>query len=173
MARACESCRHPERDELNRALVTGRSYREVAARYGLSLAGVARHRANHLPEALLQAERRRNSDGIADEVRGLVDRVLAILDRAEESGDDKIALRAIAEARPTLELLGRLSGDIAGAEARAVGEAQREAKALEMVEAARIWESYVASQLGPPVTVTGILEAAPETIEGNGQAERS
>jgi FixJ family two-component response regulator len=55
MGRICTRCSHPQRQEIDRALVAGRGNRRIAARYGLSENALRRHRGEHIPELLLQA----------------------------------------------------------------------------------------------------------------------
>ena len=97
-------------------LVEGRtSGRRVASIFDLSEASVRRHAAKHLPESLaaaVDAELVANGDDLLNQVRELQRRTLAILERAEEEGDHRVALRAIREARGCLELLGRLAGEL-------------------------------------------------------------
>jgi hypothetical protein len=47
-------------------------------------------------------------------MRELHQRTLALLQKAEDSGDLHVALRAVREARGNLELLGRLDGSLDG-----------------------------------------------------------
>ena len=60
----------------------------------------------------MEAERVANGDDLLDQVRDLQRRAVAILERAEEEGDHRVALTAIREARGCLELLGRLAGEL-------------------------------------------------------------
>lgn len=55
MARRCTVCAHPDRDEIDTALVMGRSVRAVAEEYGLQRDAVHRHARNHLPGTLAAA----------------------------------------------------------------------------------------------------------------------
>jgi hypothetical protein len=65
MPRVCTVCRHDERAAIERALVANEPYRSVMVRYGLSKAALIRHKADHLPAALLAAQ------AAADEARAL------------------------------------------------------------------------------------------------------
>jgi len=116
MPRRCTVCESERLDEINRMLVEGRtSRRGLASIFDLSEAAIRRHAANHLPGALaaaVDAERAANGDDLLDQVRDLQRRAVAILDRAEEEGDHRVALGAIREARSCLELLGRLAGEL-------------------------------------------------------------
>jgi FixJ family two-component response regulator len=60
MGRICTCCSHPQRREIDQALVQGRDNRRIAARYGLSENAVRRHRAEHIPELLLKGHHYRH-----------------------------------------------------------------------------------------------------------------
>ena len=50
MGRPCTICRHPKREEIDRALVRNEAgYRTVAARFGISASALFRHKREHLP----------------------------------------------------------------------------------------------------------------------------
>ena len=116
MPRRCTICESDRLDEIDRMLVEGRtSFRRIASLCDVSEASVRRHAAKHLPEALavaVDAERVANGDDLLNQVRDLQRRAVAILGRAEEEGDHRVALGAIREARGCLELLGRLAGEL-------------------------------------------------------------
>ena len=116
MPRRCTICESERLNEIDRLLVEGRtSFRRIASLCDVSEASVRRHAAAHLPEALaaaVDAERVANGDDLLNQVRDLQRRAVAILERAEEEGDHRVALTAIREARGCLELLGRLAGEL-------------------------------------------------------------
>jgi transposase-like protein len=115
MPRRCTVCDYPERHSIDEALVIGAPYRSVAKRFGLSESAVYRHKTEHLPAHLLKArevEEAARADDLLEQVRHLQTRALDILDRAEETGDLRTALAAIAQARGNLELLGKLAGEL-------------------------------------------------------------
>lgn len=115
MGRRCSICDHPEREAVDAALVAGEPYRNIAERFSVSLGAIARHKADHLPTTLAQAQEAAEiarGDDLLAQVRGLQERTLAILTRAELSGEGRLALSAIAEARRNLELLGKLAGEL-------------------------------------------------------------
>ena len=77
MARTCTVCSHPDRAEIDRALVGGEPCAAVAARYRTELGRMAvqRHRGEHVPELLAYVRthidrnpRRRGCDGPSDGV---------------------------------------------------------------------------------------------------------
>jgi transposase-like protein len=115
MPRRCTVCDHNERRNIDETLVTGASYRSVAKRFELSESAVYRHKTEHLPAHLLKAkevEEVAQADDLLEQVRGLQDRALDILERAEKAGDLRTALVAISQARKNLELLGKLAGEL-------------------------------------------------------------
>ncbi len=116
MPRRCTVCDHASRDEIDRALVAGESFRDIAGRFaGLTPASLHRHRGTHLAAIVRKA---RESDeaaragSVLDEVRSLHARTLRILASAEAAGDASTALRALREARGGLELLAKLLGEL-------------------------------------------------------------
>ena len=121
MPRTCTVCTHPQREAIDRALVSGQPVRSLVSRYvtkrGRPLGHMAlyRHKDEHLPATLVKAHvaaEVAHADALLSQVRELRDRALAILDRAEEDGQLMPALAAIREARGCLELLGKLMGEI-------------------------------------------------------------
>ena len=81
--------------EIDSALVDGKSVRWVSRTFGgLSPAGVSRHRANHLPLALIEAEREReieHGSTLLKRLDHLAYRAYGILDRAENSPSERNA----------------------------------------------------------------------------------
>jgi hypothetical protein len=116
MPRSCTVCTHPERAEIDEALVAGVSAAEIGGRYRtIGERAIRRHRSNHLPEKLAkarEAEEVAQADGLLEQVRDLQERALDILDQAEEAGELRTALSAIREARGNLELLAKLLGEL-------------------------------------------------------------
>ncbi len=109
MSPRCSVCDHRQRGDIDRALVEGGSVRDVARRFGVGRNAVHRHRkGGHIAEALAKASEAADvarGDDLLARVRGLEDRALRILDRAERAGELRVALRAIAEVRSTIKLL--------------------------------------------------------------------
>ncbi len=117
MGRRCTVCTHPKRDEIDRALIAGEPYRDIARRYGLSKDALRRHR-EHIPKELArsrEAEEVARADELLGQVQELRDRALSILDKAERSKDLRTALQAIREARQCVELLAKLAGELSEA----------------------------------------------------------
>jgi hypothetical protein len=115
MPRNCTVCEHPQRVEIDRALVGDASNRSLASLYDVSEAAVRRHKANHFPTKLAkahEAEEIAQADDLLAEVRALQQRTLAILEAAEESQQHRTALAAIREARSNLEMQTKLVGEL-------------------------------------------------------------
>jgi DNA-binding transcriptional ArsR family regulator len=62
MSRPCSICAHTERLEIDRLLLQGTSYRDIAGRFGLSKTAISRHKESHIGtdlqdvrEAMIQA----------------------------------------------------------------------------------------------------------------------
>jgi hypothetical protein len=89
VTRTCTVCSHPERHEIDRALVKASTpYRDIALRYGLgSHMAVMRHKADHLLPAIVeawQAERQQNGLDLAEEVRGWMETIGKMLRACDE-----------------------------------------------------------------------------------------
>src|SRR5262245_17520800 len=114
MPRTCSVCRNPRRDSINEALLTGQSLRNVAERFGTSVTSLHRHR-KEIPKKIVKATEARDivlGDTLLSQVQGLIEKAVAILERAEASGDDRCALQAVREVRETLHLLGKITGEL-------------------------------------------------------------
>jgi hypothetical protein len=115
MPRTCRVCEHPNREEIDRALVAGDANTKLSSVFAVSEQALRRHKGSHLPAKLVMAEAAAEvaeADGLLDQVRDLQRRVLDILDKAEEAGELRTALSAIREARGNLELLAKLLGEL-------------------------------------------------------------
>jgi hypothetical protein len=116
MPRRCSVCTHPDRENIDEALVGATAISAISAQYrDISEDALGRHKANHLSAKLVMAEKAKEvaqADSLLEQVRDLQGRALAILDQAEMSGDLRTALGAIREARGNLELLAKLLGEL-------------------------------------------------------------
>ena len=111
----CLTCRHEAREAIDGALVAGEPLRDIAGRYGVSKSALDRHRDSHLPATLVAAAVERelaHGGALLDRVNGLVDSALSSLERAEGKGDERAVQGAIREARHSLELVGRITGEL-------------------------------------------------------------
>ena len=114
--RKCSVCNHPDRGEIDKALVTRSvSMRDIAGHYGVSRSALSRHKANHLPRLVEAAKASEAAQAVTsgaaliDELNSLLNRALAILAAAEGSGQLKVALQAIREARECIKTCADLA----------------------------------------------------------------
>jgi hypothetical protein len=111
----CTVCVHPGRAEIDSALVSGTSNRNVAERYGLKTTSVFRHRTSHIPKALTEArdvERQVRADDLLQQLFDLKAETLEILEQARSRDDHELALKAIARLEKQIELQARLLGEL-------------------------------------------------------------
>ncbi len=116
MARTCTICSHPGRQSIDQALVTGTSKRDVSALFRVSEDAITRHAAAHLPQALSKAQDAAevaHADDLLGQLKDLQGRTLGILTQAEEAKDLRTALQAVGQARGNLELLAKVTGELA------------------------------------------------------------
>jgi len=119
MARTCSVCVHADRQAIDAAAVAGTPNRRVATQYGLTEAAVRRHRTSHLPARLAKAQEAADlaeGESLLDQLASYRRRALAILERAEQDDDPRVALLALREAVRTLEVASRIQGPLAARE---------------------------------------------------------
>ncbi len=116
MPRPCTICTHPQREEIDKALVEGKqAFTSLATLYDVSEIALRRHKKNHLPEQLVKAEGAKEAaqaEDLLEQLKGLRNKAYSILLQAEKSGELRTALSAIKEARSCLELLAKLIGEL-------------------------------------------------------------
>jgi hypothetical protein len=122
MSMTCSICASPDRAEVERLLVSGRSMRSIAVQFGLSSTSLGRHRNNgHVPTAIVvadQADREAHAVDLTSRVEFLWRKASAILEQAE--GRPTVQLQAVRELRATVELLGKLTLGLGQAEGQPV-----------------------------------------------------
>jgi hypothetical protein len=111
----CLVCTSEDCDAINEKLIAGLSVRKVAEEYGMSKSAVQSHRANHLPRLLVKAKQAAEidaADKLVERIENLYTRAYELIDKAEKNKSFTGAVAAIREARGSLELLARISGDL-------------------------------------------------------------
>jgi len=117
MPRTCTLCSHPERPEIDRALVGGASNRSIALHLGVSHMAVQRHRA-HLSARLVrarEAKAEREARSLLDQMDEHLARAKDVLDRVvPKQGRIRAfeAAAALREVRETLMSIGKLTGEL-------------------------------------------------------------
>ena len=115
MARTCTLCTHADRLEMERDIIHGKPYRDIAGRFGVSKSAVERHAGDHLTDQLVKAA---EADGkitagrLIAELRALRETTLGVLEEARQQENHGIALQAIARLERQAELVGRLAGEL-------------------------------------------------------------
>jgi hypothetical protein len=120
--RACKSCQHLRRAEIDRRLAAGEPLARVAPDYGLTTSSLYRHRTNCLKLAssnVIAKEAARGTAALAllptketlsaayFELRDGIDQIAR---QAEQQGSFKIALSRLNPIRQTLDSLAGLAG---------------------------------------------------------------
>ncbi len=116
MPRICSVCSHTERAAIDKALALGQlPKRRVASLYAVSEQALRRHRAEHLPRKLADAQavsRTVEAVDLLAELTELREKAMSLLLLAEAAGDIRTALAGIREARACLELLAEVQGEL-------------------------------------------------------------
>ena len=111
MPRPCSVCTHPQHAEIDKALIGGESYRDVAGRFGVPKSSLGRHKSEHLHREVAATQARRVARqkprvrSLADYVTEQMEQAVEIRDRAraEADTDDKAMARWIAASRVATE----------------------------------------------------------------------
>jgi hypothetical protein len=115
MPRTCTVCSHPERAAIDRALVAGASLRDIAGQYRVSKSAAERHRADHLPAALVkgkEAQEEAHALDVVKQLKAINAATVAILSEARRAGDPDTALKAIDRIQRQIELQAKLIGEL-------------------------------------------------------------
>jgi len=115
MPRTCTVCAHASRGEIEHALVAGESFRNIAERFGTSLAALHRHKGEHLPAKLVMArevEDVREALDVVKQLKAINAASLAILKEARDQGKPSTALQAIDRIQKQIELQAKLLGEL-------------------------------------------------------------
>ena len=114
MPRTCTVCAHESRADIDKALVAGTPYRDIALRFSLGVMAVQRHKA-HVAQAIVQVQEAKEEAQALDVVKQLKTinaSTVAILHEARQQRDPDIALKAIDRIQRQIELQAKLLGDL-------------------------------------------------------------
>jgi len=124
MSRACTTCNHLKRPEIDRRLAAGEPSAQVARDYELGSSSLHRHRVNCLKLASSNAIKKdaaRGSAAVAllpakeDLSRAyseLCSRIDEIVEQAQQQGSLNVAISGLNSIRQTLDSLARLAGHL-------------------------------------------------------------
>ena len=122
MSRACTTCQHVKRPEIDRRLASGEPVAQVARDYALNPSSLHRHKSNCLKLASsnqIMKDAARGSAAVAllpsketlssayFELRTRIDQIVA---QAQEQGSLNVAIAGLNSIRQTLDSLARLAG---------------------------------------------------------------
>ena len=115
MPQTCSICIHPQRAEIEKALVAGETLRDIAGRCPVSRSALHRHKQEHLPGHLVKAHEEESIGQAIDVVRQLKAINAACLEILQSSRADKthaISLKAVDRIQKQIELQARLIGEL-------------------------------------------------------------
>src|SRR5215208_1805774 len=107
MTRVCTVCAHPQREAIDRALIGGEPYRDIARREKISKDALYRHKSEHLPAHLTKAadvEEEATATGLLARLRALNVETADVLKAARDAKDHELRLKAIARDEKQIEL---------------------------------------------------------------------
>jgi hypothetical protein len=114
MPRVCTICTHPKRVAIDRALLEGEPFRNIAERFGTSTTSLTRHKADHLSERMVKAVTRsaeadvRTAIDVAGQLKAINSATLSVLKDARSAGDGLLSLQAIDRVQKQIELQAKL-----------------------------------------------------------------
>jgi len=103
---------HEEREAIDRALVEGKPYRDIARRHATSKDALMRHHHAHVSPALTRVVQRREERGAEtalNRLEDLYERAKRVLDETDSAG---LQLGAIRELRAIVEALAKITGEL-------------------------------------------------------------
>lgn len=116
MPRLCTVCAHPDKAAINTALAGGASARETSAKFReTSEDALTRHRAAHIPAAMVKAQEAedvRQAIDVVKQLKAINGASLAILSEARQMRDGELALKAIDRIHRQVELRAKLLGQL-------------------------------------------------------------
>ena len=108
MPRICLACLNPDREGIDKALVSGEPLRNIAKRVSISPAGLLRHK-KHVAQAIVKASSQREEQlgvSLVDQMCQLQKKAWELLGKTESEGDHRGSIVALREVRECLESLG-------------------------------------------------------------------
>jgi hypothetical protein len=115
MTRICTVCSSPAVDAINQQLLSGATYTMIANTFRVSWQAARYHVLNHIPPLLAQAKQAEDVAKASDLLSMATMRdakALALMAKAEGTGDIKTAGQMLRVSLVSLELLARLRGEL-------------------------------------------------------------
>lgn len=118
MAQLCSICTHPQRAEIDQAILAGTPLRNIAKQYSVSATALHRHKKNsHIEQQLVKAEEAKEiatADQLLADLVSAKERLEALGRRAETAGDLKAAIAAVRESVRIIEITAKMLGELKG-----------------------------------------------------------
>ena len=114
MPTPCTICINPNRTAIDKAIVAGKSCREISASFGVSPDAAQRHKP-HLAKAVAKAAEAREEKGALDvlqQLKAINGAALSVLKKACNDGDGELQLKAIDRVQKQIELQAKLLGEL-------------------------------------------------------------
>jgi hypothetical protein len=113
VGRACKVCEHPQRRDIETWLAGGDALRQIGARTGLSKDALSRHKRDHSPMWLASLTASEPASGtVRERIEALIARIEAVMADAEVGRRHTVVLAAAKELRASLEVVGRITGEL-------------------------------------------------------------
>lgn len=112
MPQRCKVCSRADRGAIDKALIDGRAFRNIAERFGTSATALHRHKQEHIPTALVKARSAHEvtrGGTLMDQVSQVRDKALSLLAKAESERDWRCASVLLREIRCTIELMSKVT----------------------------------------------------------------
>ena len=113
--KVCGVCLHPNRESIDSAMVSARPLRTIAGQFGLSKSALSRHRG-HIEAAIVKARESceaHKAISLLERIENLIYDCNSIAAKASRARQWTPAVGALREVRGCIELLGKLSGELA------------------------------------------------------------
>lgn len=113
MGRTCTVCSHEGIEEINKLLLSGTSFRDIAGQFNLSKTALARHKESHIPELLSKSNDIKeiiSADSLLTKLEEESKFVREMRNSAREGGDIELALKAVDRALKCIDLYAKVSG---------------------------------------------------------------
>jgi hypothetical protein len=130
MPRTCTACSHSHRDDIDRLLLEGAPFRNIAKRFSLSAASLFRHN-KHISATLAKSHEEAEiirADGLLEHLNHLTAEAARLKQKAEQAKDYRTALAGVREMSRILELVIRLAAEL---EARTIAKGELDTRNVE------------------------------------------
>ncbi|MBF0154393.1 MAG: hypothetical protein HQL64_11695 [Magnetococcales bacterium] len=115
MARPCSVCTHKARNAIDKGLVAGEPFRALERQFGVSRDALRRHKADHIPAVVAQAQQAAvvaQGDTLLDQLGQLQESARRLGEKAEKEKKFGVALMAVRELVRIVELMAKLKGEL-------------------------------------------------------------